>query len=148
MEKTDKAFNLLLKKLSALRATLTNDERGILDGMVIGPSDDVFAHSMGNIPISPARSTARSTARATAADEARANSMNVDSASAGARSTARSTARATAADEARANSMQIESTRSTSRSTSRATAADDARANSMDARVVFDQTKGEYQRIK
>ena len=115
MDKQDQAFNRLLKKLSALRATLKSDERNLLDGLITGPIDEVGAHAMNVTPISPARSMAR----ATSPDEARANAMKV--------STARSTARATSPDEARANAMKV----STARSTARATSPDEARANAM-----------------
>jgi len=138
MEKQDQAFNRLLKKLSALRATLKSDERNLLDGLVTSPIDEVGAHAMKVIPISPARSTAR----ATSPDEARANAMKVNTA----RSTARSTARATSPDEARANAMKVNTARSTARSTARATSPDEARANAMTVRIIFDQTKNEYQR--
>ena len=89
------AINRLLKKLSALRATLIGEERNLLDGLITGPGDDVSAHAMRVTPISPARSTAR----ATSPDEARANAMKVTS--------AKSTARATSPDEVRANAMTI-----------------------------------------
>ena len=95
MNTQDLAFNRLLKKLSALRATLKGDERNLLDTLITGPVDEVGAHSMKVTTISPARSTAR----ATSPDEARANAMKV--------STARSTARATSPDEVRANAMTI-----------------------------------------
>ena len=51
--KQDQAFKRLLKKLSALRATLKNDERSLLDEMVTGSADEVEAHSMNNRPQSP-----------------------------------------------------------------------------------------------
>jgi len=130
MDKQDLAINRLLKKLSALRATLKGDERNLLDGLITGPIDEVGAHSLKVTPISPARSTAR----ATSPDEARANAMKV--------STARSTARATSPDEARANAMKV----STARSTARATSPDETRANAMTVRIIYDQTKNEYQR--
>ena len=57
-------------------------------------------------------------------------------------STARSTARATSPDEARANAMKV----STARSTARATSPDETRANAMTVRIIYDQTKNEYQR--
>jgi len=36
----------LLKKLSALRATLSNDERGVLDHLIVGESGEVQAHAL------------------------------------------------------------------------------------------------------
>lgn len=95
MDQQDLALNRLLKKLSALRATLQSDERNLLDGLVTRTVSDVSAHSLRVTPISPAKSTAK----ATAADEARANAMKVN--------TAKSTAKATAADETRANAMKV-----------------------------------------
>jgi hypothetical protein len=43
---TQQDLKRLLKKLSALRATLKGDERSMLDGMVIGSFDEVIAHKM------------------------------------------------------------------------------------------------------
>ena len=134
MEKQDQAFNRLLKKLSALRATLKGDERDLLDGLVTGPTDEVGAHSMWVKPISPAKSTAK----ATSADEAHANSMVVRPTS-----PAKSTARATSADETHANTMKI----NTAKSTARPTSPDETHANAMVVRVIYDQSKDEYQRI-
>jgi hypothetical protein len=51
--KQDQAIKRLLKKLSALRATLKNDERKLLDQLVIGSEDEVEAHSIGWTPIIP-----------------------------------------------------------------------------------------------
>jgi hypothetical protein len=95
MDKQNLAVNRLLKKLSALRATLKSDERNLLDGLITAPVDEVGAHAMHITPISPARSTARSASP----DETRANSMKI--------STAKSTARATSPDETRANSLVV-----------------------------------------
>jgi hypothetical protein len=44
--KQDQAVKRLLKKLSALRATLNNDERRMLDELVIGSVDEVQLQSM------------------------------------------------------------------------------------------------------
>src|SRR5512136_8479 len=44
--KQDQAVKRLLKKLSALRATLNNDERRMLDELVIGTPDEVKLQSM------------------------------------------------------------------------------------------------------
>ena len=69
--KQDQAIKRLLKKLSALRATLKNDERSLLDEMVTGSADEVEAHSMNNRPHPrPASRPQRS------ADEVEAHSMN------------------------------------------------------------------------
>ena len=153
MNKQDQAFNRLLKKLSALRATLKSDERNLLDGLVTGPIDEVGAHAMNVTPISPARNTTRSTApdearahtmkistaknttRSTAPDEARAHTMKI--------STAKNTTRATSPDEARAHSMKI----STAKNTTHSSAPDEARAHLMSIQIIYDQTKDEYQRI-
>jgi hypothetical protein len=59
----------------------------------------------------------------------------------------RSTVRATSPDETRANAMKVTSA-SPVRSTVRATAPDEVRANAMSVRIIYDQTKDEYQRIK
>jgi hypothetical protein len=40
------ATKQVLKKLSALRATLTDEEQAVLDSMIISGEDDVAAHSM------------------------------------------------------------------------------------------------------
>ena len=136
MDTQDLAFNRLLKKLSALRATLKGDERNLLDGLIIGSVDEVGAHSLKVTPISPARSTAK----ATSPDEARANAMKVNTA----RSTARSTAKATSPDEARANAMKV----NTARSTAKATSPDEVKAHSISVKIIFDQSKDEYQKIR
>jgi len=48
------ATKRLLKKLSALRATLSDDERALLDGFIVTPrADDVAAHILKDA-ISPA----------------------------------------------------------------------------------------------
>ena len=39
-------FKRLLKKLSALRATLKNDERKVLDQLVTGSANEVGAHQL------------------------------------------------------------------------------------------------------
>ena len=152
MKNQDQSFVRLLKKISALRATLSDDERIMLDARLhIRYSDEVVAHSMGVTPISPAKSaakatspdevransmkvsTAKSAAKATAPDEARANSMKV--------STAKSTAKATSPDEAKANAMKV----STAKSASKAASTDEVKANSMSFRIIFDKGKDEYQ---
>ena len=133
MKNQDQSFVRLLKKISALRATLSDDERIMLDARLhIRYSDEVVAHSMGVTPISPAKSAAK----ATSPDEVRANSMKV--------STAKSAAKATAPDEARANSMKV----STAKSTSKATSADEVKANALSYRIVYNPTKDEYQIIQ
>ena len=128
----DRVFDRLLKKLSALRATLKGDERDLLDGLVVSSTEDVGAHSMRVIPISPARSNAKSVAP----DEAHANAMKV--------STAKSVAKSKAPDEAHANAMKV----STAKSVAKSVAPDEAHANAMKistARIVFDPNKDEYQ---
>ena len=130
MEQQDLAFNRLLKKLSALRATLKSDERNLLDGLVTGSVDEVGAHTMKGTPTSPARNTI---SRASP-DEARANAMHI--------STAKAAAKATSPDEAHANAMHI----STAKSTAKATSPDETRANAMTVTIIYDQTKNEYTR--
>ena len=46
MENQDQALKRLLKKLSALRATLKSEERNLLDGLIIGSADEAAAHRM------------------------------------------------------------------------------------------------------
>jgi len=130
MDNQDLSFSRLLKKLSALRATLTGGERDLLDGLITGSTDEVMAHSMRVTPISPAKSTVKATSQ----DETRANAMKV--------STAKSTAKATSPDETRANAMKV----STAKSTAKATSPDETRANAMTISIIFDQTKNEYTR--
>jgi FixJ family two-component response regulator len=98
MDNQELAFNRLLKKLSALRATLKSDERNLLDGLITGPVDEVAAHAMH---ISTAKAAAKSAAKAASPDEARANAMHISTA----KSAAKSTAKAASPDEARANAM-------------------------------------------
>ena len=147
MNNQDQSFTRLLKKLSALRATLNNDERSLLDGLVTSSIDEVGAHSMRVTPISPAKatspdeakanamkvSTAKSAAKATSPDEAKANAMKV--------STAKSAAKATSPDEAKANAMKV----STAKSAAKATSPDEVRANSMTFQIIFNKGKDEYQ---
>ena len=91
--KQDQAFKRLLKKLSALRATLKNDERSLLDGLVIGSADEVEAHSLATRP------TPRPSA---GADEVKTHSLTT-------RPTPRPTPRPSAgADEVEAHSMKNE----------------------------------------
>jgi hypothetical protein len=152
MDKQDQAFNRLLKKLSALRATLKGDERNLLDGLIIGPNDEVAAHSMRVTPISPTRSSTR----ASSPDEVRASAMKVSSTRSSTRastpdevkastmkvSSTRSSTRASTPDEVRASAMKVSSTRSSTRASS----PDEVRANAMTVRIIYDQTKNEYQR--
>ncbi len=91
MLKQDQAFNRLLKKLSALRATLKSDERNLLDGLVTRPIDEVSAHALNVTPISPAKNpkalevaahalnvrTAKSPAKNPAASEVAAHGMSI-----------------------------------------------------------------------
>ncbi|NLG28345.1 MAG: hypothetical protein GX557_10565 [Chloroflexi bacterium] len=56
--KEGQALKRLIKKLSAVRATLSDQERLILDTLVIGAPDDVQAHTIfpaGGERIHPAR---------------------------------------------------------------------------------------------
>ena len=66
--KQEQAIKRLLKKLSALRVTLNNDERKFLDELVIGSANEVTAHSM---KVNPAKAPAK----APEADEVVAHSM-------------------------------------------------------------------------
>ena len=151
MENQDQSFVRLLKKLSALRATLKNDERSLLDGLVTSSISEVSAHSMRVVPISPAKSTAK----ATSPDEAKANAMKVSTAKSAAKatspdeakanamkvSTAKSAAKAASPDEAKANAMKV----STAKSAAKAASTDEVRANSMSYQIVFNKGKDEYQ---
>jgi hypothetical protein len=125
--KQDQAIKRLLKKLSALRATLSNEERRILDGLVTSSTVEVEAHSMMVTPISPAK--------ATSPDEVKALSMKVN--------TAKSLAKATSADEAKALSMKV----NTAKSLAKATSADETAAHSMTVTIIYDAAKDEYSRI-
>ena len=54
--KQDQAVKRLLKKLSALRATLKNDERSLLDQLVTGAANEVEAHRLSpKSPVASAR---------------------------------------------------------------------------------------------
>jgi hypothetical protein len=92
----DLAFNRLLKKLSALRATLKGDERNLLDGLITGPTDEVVAHAMNVKAISPAKTAAKTASP----DEAKALAMNVKAVSA-----AKTAAKTASPDEAKALAM-------------------------------------------
>ena len=70
--KQDQALKRLLKKLSALRATLKSDERTLLDGLITGAADEVGAHSMNVKAIN----TAKNLAKHASPDEAKALSMD------------------------------------------------------------------------
>ena len=70
-----KTLSKLLKKLSALRITLNDEERNLLDIMMVG---EVEAHRFETGKIT-AKSTAKSTAKATDADEVEAHVMNQQS---------------------------------------------------------------------
>jgi hypothetical protein len=162
--KQDQAFKRLLKKLSALRATLKNDERSLLDGLVIGSADEVEAHSLATRPTPrpsagadevkthslTARPTPRPTPRPSAgADEVKTHSLT-------ARPTPRPTPRPSAgADEVKTHSLTA---RPTPRPTPRPSAgADEVEAHSMknerpnvervNLRVAFDADKEEYRPI-
>ena len=149
MKTQDQAFNRLLKKLSALRATLKSEERDLLDGLVISPSDEVMAHSMSVTPISPAKAPspdevkaaslkinqAKAPAKAPSADEAKAQALHLR--------TAKAPAKAPSANEAKAQALHLR----TAKTPAKAPSADEVKANAMTVRIVYDQTKDEYQRI-
>src|SRR5512135_3714229 len=120
MEKQDQTFNRLLKKLSALRATLKGEELIMLDELITGTVDEVGAHAMHVTPISPARASGR----ASSPDEARANAMHVTTGKA----TGRASGRASSPDEARANAMHVTTGKATGRASGRASSPDEARA--------------------
>ena len=64
------AMNRLLKKLTALRATLGDDERALLDGFVLRPApDEVAAHAFDP-------GLAKTTAKTTAPDEVAAHAFD------------------------------------------------------------------------
>ena len=131
MEKQDLAINRLLKKLSALRATLKGDERDLLDGFVLGASDEVSAHGMKVIPISPARSMAKSMS----ADEAKAMSLKVSS--------AKTMAKAMTPDEAKAMGLKVNKTKNMGKVVD----ADEVAAHSLSVKIVFNPNNDEYQRV-
>jgi hypothetical protein len=119
--KQDQAIKRLLKKLSALRATLNNDERSLLDGLVTSSADEVAAHSMMVTPISPAARPAKTPIF----HEVAAHTMKVDAASPAARP-----AKTPAADEVAAHMME-----------------DRATLERVTPRIVFDPIKEEYRNI-
>ena len=154
MAKQDIAFTRLLKKLSALRATLKGDERALLDGLVLGAQDEVSANSMRVIPISPAKSLAKSMT----ADEAKAMGMKVSSAKSLAKSmtadeakamgmkvnSAKSLAKSMTADEAKAMRMKV----SKAKHLAKAVTPDEVAAHSLAVHIVFNPSNEEYQSSK
>ena len=73
--KQDQAIKRLLKKLSALRATLKNDERKMLDQLVIGSVNEVEAHTLSQKSPFTAAKAAKG---AKDASEVEAHSMDKD----------------------------------------------------------------------
>jgi len=119
--KQDQAINRLLKKLSALRATLKGDELVLLDKIIItATAEEVSAHAMNVKATSTAANTVHSTAANTAADEVAAHAMNVK-----ATSTAANTVHSTAAN----------------------TAADEVAAHALNIKIIYDSSKHEYVHI-
>jgi len=67
--KKNKAFKRVIKKLSAVRATLDNEERQVLDNIIV---DEVVAHKM-NL----AKTAAKTTAKTSAKTAVKAHKMNL-----------------------------------------------------------------------
>ena len=134
----DLAFNRLLKKLSALRATLQGDERNLLDGMITSPTDEVTAHAMNVKAISPAKTAAQTASP----DEAKALAMNVKAVSA-----AKTAAQTASPDEAKALAMNVKAV-SVAQTAAKTASPDEAKALAMSVRIVYDPIKDEYQRIQ
>src|SRR5512133_3102222 len=89
------ASKRLFKKIAALRATLPNDEREVLDGLI---PDEVTAHKM-NLAKATAKNSAKAGAKAT---EVNAHKMNL------AKATAKNSAKAGAkATEVNAHQLKI-----------------------------------------
>jgi len=130
MKTQDQAFNRLLKKLTALRATLKSDERNLLDVIVTRPFDEVAAHSMNVTPISPAKTAAKTAS----ADEVKAHALNVR--------TAKTPAKTASADEMKAHALNVR----TAKTPAKTASADEMKAHALNVRIVFDQTKDEYQK--
>jgi len=139
MDKQDQAFNRLLKKLSALRATLKGDERNLLDGLITAP-DEARAHTMKVTPISPAKTAARTSS----ANEAAAHAMNVN----GAARPAKTAARTSSANEAAAHAMNVNAAARPAKTAARTSAIDEARVHAMSVRIIYDPSKDEYSRVQ
>jgi len=148
--KQDQAINRLLKKLSALRATLKGDELVLLDKIIItATAEEVSAHAMNVKATSTAANTVHSTAANTAADEVAAHAMNVKATSTAA-NTVHSTAANTAADEVAAHAMNVKATSTaanTVHSTAANTAADEVAAHALNIKIIYDSSKHEYVHI-
>ena len=166
--KQDQAAKRLLKKLSALRATLKNDERKLLDQLVTGSADEVEAHTMRtssanaatnavhrfaaneveahSLNIQSSANAARNTGTNAAANEVEAHSLNVQTANA-----AKNASRNVAANEVEAHSLNVQSANA-ARNDSRKVAANEVEAHSMKNdssrvegfHIVFDAAKDEY----
>ena len=142
--KQDQAFKRLLKKLSALRATLKSDERALLDGLITGAADEVGAHSM-NVK---AVNTAKNLAKHASPDEAKGLSMNVK-----AINTAKNLAKHASPDEAKGLSMNVKAI-NTAKNLAKHASPDETKALSMDdqpaivsVRVIYDPTQDEYRTV-
>jgi hypothetical protein len=127
----EQSMNRLLKKLSALRATLRKDERDLLDAFVLsasGSADEVAAHSLAAAKVTAAKATSK----AAEADEARAHSLAAAKVTA-----AKATSKASGADEARAHSLAAAKV-TAAKATSKASEADEVAAQSMVAAKVME----------
>ena len=94
--KTNQAFKRVVKKLSAVRATLRSDERKALDNIIV---DEVAAHKM-NL----AKTSAKATAKASRQTEVKAHKMNL------AKTSAKATAKASRQTEVKAHKMNLAKT--------------------------------------
>ena len=72
--KQSQAIDRVLRKLSVLRITLSNEEREVLDNLIVTGSDEVEAHKL-EAAKSPAKSPAKAPAKSPDADEVEAHKL-------------------------------------------------------------------------
>jgi hypothetical protein len=140
--KQDQAVKRLLKKLSALRATLNNDERRMLDELVLGSVDEVQLQSM--------KTGQKQAVKLQDADEVKLQSMKTGQ---------KQAVKLQDADEVKlqdADEVKLQSMKTGQKQAVKLQDADEVKLQSMDderpwhraiGRVVFDPTKEEYQHI-
>ncbi|MFO7661327.1 MAG: hypothetical protein R6X18_01915 [Chloroflexota bacterium] len=107
----------LFKKMSALRATLTDEEQTLLDALLIG-EHEVSAHGL-----TAAQTAAKATAKATDEDESLAHGLTA------AQTAAKATAKATDEDESLAHGLTAAQT--AAKATAKATDEDEALAHNL-----------------
>ncbi len=132
----------LFKKLSALRATLTDEEQELLDSLLLGEYE-ISAHGM-----TAAKTTAKISPRYADVEEVAAHGMTA------AKTTAKTTVKATDVDEVAAHALTAAKT--TAKTTVKAADVDEVAAHGMKAnvtervyskaslRVIFDEDEEVY----